>query len=247
MAEQDIKIERHVAIRGGCCKRDPWVVRNIDLVDGQEFIELSKRDPGFGRYVATDSSAIRQMTFLDHLRRLRTEKSMVIPDEQSLFGQMPTRAARQTLKRRCADLNSRGQMPEVIVLDLPPIASDERHVPGIRMRVKANLDINKNVYVELQPNVLSYIWHAMRASDTQEPKKRTKSSLDGVRWVSSRKVFMAQRHRLSDGKKEYRTFRPANPDDELDCDDAADRAKKWVAWEHHGDDLVDAAIDSNEV
>ena len=47
---------------------------------------------------------------------------------------------------------------------------------------------------------------------------------------------MATRLRASDGKKEMRTFRPANHTDQLDCDDAEDRAKKWVAGEQEGDD-----------
>ena len=44
MDEPEVKVERCVGIHGGGCKRDPWVVNNVEMIDGEEYIQLCKRD-----------------------------------------------------------------------------------------------------------------------------------------------------------------------------------------------------------
>lgn len=230
MFERPVQIERHVVVTGGCCKRDPWLIRSVDLVDGVEFIVLGKKDPGFCRFVADPPQKVRAMDFLDTLRKLRTEASMRIPEEHSLFEAIPTRAARRSLKRRCADMHAQGKMPDIVVLNLPELHLDEKRVPGIHMKVKASLDITSNVSVELQPQCLDYIWHAMQASAATGEKKRVARCAQGVRWLRDRRVYMATRESV-EGGKQYRSFRPRVADDEVEEHAALQRARQWVTGE----------------
>ena len=56
----------------------PWTITSFEVIGGQNFIEVNKRDHGFTRFIGGTSkkTLVRDCTFLDELRRLRQTESM---------------------------------------------------------------------------------------------------------------------------------------------------------------------------
>ena len=228
-AMADISIRREIVISwDGCTK--PWYIQRVQVVQGHEFLQLQKRDTGFARFVTGDCKGMRHTRFLDTLRRKRTEASLLCCSEASLFDSIPTKAARVQQKRKCVEAKTRGEMPETCMIDLPGFYMEGvGEVSEITMRVLTSVDMNTAVSVEMTSDNLAYIRNAMRA-DAEDVVHRSRASsfCKGVRWDGTRKAFMAKRKPDGDRKYKYRTFRPTDPDQELDCAAAQDRAIRWV-------------------
>ena len=228
---------------GGCNKSWPWVVQNLETANGIEFIQLSKRDTGFHRFVSGKVAGARDMDFLDHLRSLRqlaTLQACREPGPVALFDAEapPSKAAHKKAKREATQSRERGDMPSVVTLELPGFTDvDGQQVLAISARVKSGIDTTANVWLEFTTAALDYLRRAMVASDSSGRKQRTKQE-PGVSWRQSRKRFIAVRV-SSSGSKSQKTFAPDNSDTE-----GMEQAKELArAWTQEGDsaDEADAA------
>ena len=229
MGDSDIAIKRCILISGGSCKLQPWCLTSVETVQGCEFVRLSKSDNGFARFVAGSGKGIRHMVYLSTIRQLRTEATLRCLSEGSLFDSIPTKAAKSHHKRRCVEAQSRGELPQVVDVEMPPIAT--HGVPAMTMRMLSCIDINAAPSIELTPDNLHYVRMGMLSSTAEV---RSQSVSKGVRWDSKRKAYIAKRND-AEGKVKYKTFRPDDVEDEVDCASAQEHATRWA----DGDDVGD--------
>ena len=226
-----IELTRCLVVNGGGCGKTPWTLTNTSVVDGREYLSLSKRDFGFARFVAGDTKACRPMTFLDTLRRLRTDASILCCSGESLFDvQLPQKKRAKSQQRAaCLEAARRGDLPATVMVELPAVRVEgEDEVPAISMRVKSSLDPHECVAMEVTVENLTYVRMAMRASCSSS-HGRAASICAGVRWDKKRQAFIAKRLQPN-GKHVFRTFRP-DTEDEVDCAEAQDMARRWADGE----------------
>ena len=235
-----VHIERCIMVHGGgCCQKRPWVITNCELIDGKDFVILTKRDTGFSRFVSGTSYGIRDMTYLNDIRALRTEATLAIGQRgDSLFDDgAPTAAARKKQRRQASDLKDRGELPGSVAIQLPAVsAPNGDSAEALELRVKSSLDIGANIAVELTKESMWYIRCAMLASLQPDANKRDKVGCSNVRWRKDRNAFVAKRIDAA-GKKEYKTFKVNADADDVDLAraDAIDAAKRWTS----GEDVAD--------
>lgn len=237
MAARPVQIERRIVVTGGGCKSTwPWVARNVELIDGTEYIQLEKKDSGFARFVSGAPDGARSMNFLDKLRAQRTTASIQLATPgEALFEAPPTKAARKAMKQSAAALRNKGALPPSVTLEMDGFTGvDGKEVPPTSFKVKSALDLKSPLYVELAPAALSYIREAMRLSDNPQGKQRAPSNT-GVRWRPERRAWLAQRRHPETDKILTRSFQPAKPmEDENNKEDARQLALKWAAGEDDG-------------
>ena len=227
-----VSIERRVVVKGGGCKLTPWILPSVSVLDGKEFTQLTKRDSGFCRFVSGSPSGSRGMSFLDELRRKRSAATLAACSQpasnEQLFEATPTAAARKKLKQAAIAQQERGEMPDLVVLDLPRIiGQDGVEVGPIKLAVRSSLDISSNVWVELTSEALTYIRAAMLASEPLAPMQRGATDA-GVRWRNDRGRFVATRFSQRLNREVMRSFKPE--DDTQESKEAAkEDAKAWVA------------------
>ncbi len=51
----------------------PWVVKEVQQVDGKTFVQLSKNQPGFCRLITNQTEGLRDYVWLDNLKQLRND------------------------------------------------------------------------------------------------------------------------------------------------------------------------------
>ena len=236
--------------------KQPWFITTFQVHDGCTFIELSKKDTGFQRFVfgGYKKGAVRDCRFLDELRKLRqhTCLSQRLETEASVFAGRDTRHV-ATKKRRQARA---GIEPTTNVhVTMPSFTMDDGTcVDEVTCTMQWSLDFYAPLTVSLEANVLTYIRHAMHHSIEEDTKKRNKPSVVGkekmYRWVEKQSVFRAQRER--NGKTITCIFRPAGKSD-AEIADARDQAEAWAMndgddfspFGENGDDMEDDADDDS--
>lgn len=211
----------------------PWLVTNLQTVDGIEMIKLESKCSGFRRFVAGSSKRFGNMTFMDKLRAMRTKATFDACNEGIFDVPLADHRARKAQKDKYVEAG----IPQVVEIKLPSAEGFE----ACFVKVVASLDVRTGITVELKDKVLDHIAALMRESRSDDNEHKMKVGR-GVRWCSTRKAFLATRH---GDRKRMRTFRP--DDDEEDEDiarqDAKDRALAWAAKE---EDTPDGDEDGEE-
>ena len=218
----------------------PWLIHNLENIDGREFLKLSHRDVGFCRFIAGKNfKQISTMTFLHELQLKRAQMTLDACSNaaqgQALFDEaVPTVAAQKRARRDAKSRASLGALPPTISMQMPDITmEDGTHVPGVVLRAKSSLDVRESVMMELDAHMLSYARCAMlnSHSDRVTPDRRH----PGVTWRSDRKHWSARR-KTDNGRFATKSFKP-DGDDELAMNEAADRAAAWA--DGHDDTIAD--------
>ena len=234
---QPVSVGRCVAVSGGLCKQSPWLIQNIEVVEGLEMVTLHKKDSGFCRFISGNTQGIRNMAFLDELRKLRTQSTVDACSDGDLFQTAPSN--RRAKRAQLAEWKS-GESPSKVRITLPAVGD----LPAKEIHVKSSFDITTNVSVEIDADVLQHIATCMKASESQG-RTRTRPSDKGVRWMANRGGWLATRR--TNDKNHMKLFRPDcdESDDEIAKDKAKTSAIAWAASEDvdgsgSGDDDDDA-------
>ena len=181
----DVSLKRVVSIVSPEQKY-PWVLDNIECIDGIEFVALKQRCTGFCRFV---SGAIRDFqrdgaSYLQSLVTLRTQATIASlgdPDP-SPFGDVEQtsaaiRKARKVAKTKAAN----GHMPSHVEVTCPRVGmQDGRHVGPMSFKMEASIDPRDAPTVELEPYVLHYIKYAMLAFECSNDNRDLRSLINGI-------------------------------------------------------------------
>ncbi len=185
----EIVIQRSVSIKFGDSK--PWVINDIEAIDGIDFVELNKRDHGLARFVTSGGVGSGKMQFLDELRQLRTSAccdAIQPPTEQLFAGGGGEERDMKKLKRMA------NKMPPFVELQLPGFTGqDGRQVPPFALKVRSSLVWKEHVAVELSVESLHYIKHALLKSqqtdlEEHEGGKHRYWRKDRKCWIATKKL-----------------------------------------------------------
>ena len=106
-------IKRCVEIEGGKLSKLPWTVTE-NVVEGVLMVTLTKTDTGFSRFVSGTNKGIIHTSFLDSLRKIRTEAT--IKACEGLFESTDmTRRAKKALKEQWKNAGAIPQMVDVVL------------------------------------------------------------------------------------------------------------------------------------
>jgi hypothetical protein len=207
----------------------PWLIDDLERIDGRESLKLAHGDTGFCRFIAgKDWRKIKEMSFLRELQlrrvQLTVEACQSSKDAHSLFEDAtPTKAANKRARNDAKARASLGALPLTISVPMPGFAYDgEIEIPDTSLTVKSSIDVKHAIMMELDAPMLQYVKHAMRKSQDSDQDKAQRN--DGIRWRNDRGCWMARR-RTGDGKFITKAFRPT---DVMAVDAAADLAAAWV-------------------
>ena len=233
-----VTIERRVCVKGGgCSDRAPWIIQNIEEVNGCEFICLKYQDTGFCRFVSGQYT-IKDTSFLERLKMLRTQasfRSVGQEQESALFQDAAASAGpNRKQKQQARAAQERGTMPPIVQITLPAFTgAGGNEVPGITIQALSNLDSAALLKIEVKAEVLAYVREALlaHAEGEEEPNEEEeqdepaeKVACKEVRWRGDKSVWLSTR--VSGGKKTTKSFR-------VKKDGSSDRQyQRAVRWAH---------------
>ena len=180
-------------------------------------VALSKSDSGFNRFVTGTLKGMKQMTFVDDLKGLRTTATFEECNDGLFAVASCNRRAKQAQKRAIQEQGA----PSIVNVTLPAAENFTPHV----VQVQASLDVRDTVYIELRESVLDHVAACIRCSVREEHGARQVVG-GGVRWDSKRNGYIARRP-----NKRMRTFRPEDDaeDEDIALHDAKSKALTWAA------------------
>jgi hypothetical protein len=225
MAHMGVTIRKTTSIMSDELKV-PWVVQDLEIIEGVEFISLVKDDTGFSRFVSGSTRGIFNMTFMNQMKKLRTTALTGVRDG-AFEDCAPTRWQNELLKQRCKDHG----LPDFVEITIPECEHDGHRVPARRMKVKSSVDDAAALCVELTADNLACIRAGMLASmkeAKQEDSPGKVINTKAVRWRGERNAFLAARSCSSEGKLEYKTFKLTGDSDKEEC---MEHAYKWARRE----------------
>jgi hypothetical protein len=225
MAHMGVTIRKTTSIMSDELKV-PWVVQDLEIIEGVEFISLVKDDTGFSRFVSGSTRGIFNMTFMNQMKKLRTT-ALTGARDGAFEDCTPTRWHNELLKQRCKDHG----LPDFVEITIPECEHDGHRVPARRMKVKSSVDDAAALCVELTADNLACIRAGMLASmkeAKQEDSPDKVINTKAVRWRTDRNAFLAARSCSSEGKLEYKTFKPTGDSDKEEC---MENAYKWARRE----------------
>ena len=207
--DSTVRIERKVCIRGGGCKRMPWIPAGLQVLDGIEFVALSKSntgrgggkiDTGFIRFClgqVRSSQALNNA--MDKLREHRMHATLqTVAPTSDLFEQNERAKKRQRAQARDAEL------PTYVTLAMPEFDSPDGIVRGIDMKVVPSLSLKPKLCIELREDVLTYIHKYVQSFINQADAPHDFG--EGVRWRKDRGVWVGQRN----ASKKTKQFMPVS-------------------------------------
>ena len=229
-----VSIEMRVCVTGGALGSIPWILSEIETVDGVQYVRLSKLETGFSRFVfggyRQRDNSLTDSGWLDILRGYRNKAQTPPARDNPMFAGMKSR---RTPRRRPAARS--------VELELPPIADHD----GVRCRALTSSNPRSSVSVELKANVLSYVRAAIiEHGKSGSPIKRERPVVQGerrlCRWTyvprkdgESQWGFQALR---TSGSRKTRFFPCASDSPEMveACREQA------LLWAKEGDNLNDS-------
>ena len=243
-------------MKGGGCKRDGWVVTDCELIDGKEFIKLTRGDSGFCRFVSGHSKAMRDMKFMEKLRWLRTqasielgkppEEGVALFDSSSSKEKTDSRRDKKQMKESSKDLHQRGELPLTCKVTLPQVQDENGNVFASReVVVKTCLDPKAVVTMEFKSEALDHVRCLLLTSEAPTSRKGRRSGQQGGVRVRPN-GYVACRN--SGNKCCYKTFRVRHDADEIEKAEIAEKAQRWVEGEECDDPVQsDEANDGDQV
>ena len=226
-----LTIERVICVQGGEGKKWPWYVRDVEVIDGVDFVKLSTGDSGFNRFVTGKVRGLRGCPYLQVLKKARADALLPtsITHAATLFDE-PEVQTRASLKKQRTDILA--HRPPTVRIKLPALTADSgEEVPGIEFAVKTAVCEGDSLAVELRTDVLEYLQLALKrsanqGSETSATLPKSKANNSNVYWRSDRSCFMAKR--VEDGTVRYRAFKVEDADDQLGRSEAIASANAWV-------------------
>lgn len=220
-----VNITRCLSVAGGA-HAQPWVITDLEIIGGTEFVPLSVCDSGFNRFVTGSCKGLHGKSgFLVKLRELRTKATIQAcckQEGESLFEQTAAAAKRQ--RRQSREASCRGDVPSIVEVVAPKVEYDEAVFEPVTIKMQASLDMHATLRVEVTPAVLEYIKAGILA-ETDRARKTKSTAECPVRWREDRSCFFATK--TVDGKHMYKTFRPDGDGDD-DKDAALRLAREWM-------------------
>eukprot|EP00972_Heterocapsa_arctica_P015356 2262732-Heterocapsa_arctica.AAC.1 len=112
--EEAVTITVCTVISGGKCGELPWIPNpaHLEVIDGQQYLQLCKRDFGFRRFVGV-KAAFHKMFYLDTLRGMRTKASLASYSSAGggLFDELPSAAAKKKQRKDAHVAMAQGDAP----------------------------------------------------------------------------------------------------------------------------------------
>lgn len=221
-----VRISRCLSVDGGASQQ-PWVIADVETVDGTEFVQLSVGDSGFNRFVTGTSKGLhRKSGFLSKLRELRTKatiKACCKCEGEDLFG--ATAAALKKQRTQSKEVSKRGDTPPVVKVRVPQVEHDGIVIAAFDMQMKSSLDISCSVRVHAIADNLEYVRLGILSEDTSDRAVKQKTDEEHIRWRHDRSCFLATKN--VEGTCVTKTFRPTG-DDEASKATALSKAKEWL-------------------
>ena len=217
MEADGIDIKKVVSV--SFAKSHPWLIKDLETVDGTEFVPLRSTDTGFLRFIDSGGAKPVDMSIIAHWKDLRTKATTGIQSE-SMFGDEAnthSKYAANKMKRRNIDEG----VADIIEIKVPAVEHDGITMPEMAMKCKSSVDTQSVLAVELTAQNLAYIRLAMRAAPDVEDKheRGTVASAKNVFWRPDRRAYIAKK-----GEK-FKTF---SIKEYGDVDVARDRATEWL-------------------
>ena len=238
MSDSGVVIERRVTIYSKHAQKKAWTTVP-ELIEGREFITVLASDGGFSRFVSGKVKGCAHMSWLNELKRLRTEASIKsgVADDDTSFQQGASSSELKANKKNAEIKQQMGALPKCVTVQLPDIEHDGVIHKGIDMVCASCIEWRSPVKVELNPAVLEYVKIAMLSSDSKDKRARS-SEAKMVYWRPDRKRYIARRS--SPEHVLYKSFKP-QASDATSMDECRELAERWA----NGEDVSSASGDGS--
>ena len=237
-ASAKVTITRPIHISTEGSKGKPWNPDFVEIIEGKEFVCLSRSDCGFCRFVrGGGTERLRDCAWLEELKALRTQKSCEAVNgtpQESLFDDAPSMSNYKF--KKATKNNDPDGYPSVVRVELPGFSHDGNDLPSVSCDLKFCLSKRDNVHIEITADVLQYVRAAVLKSDGESSRKRARPIVPSdkkVTWVPTRNAFVAKRM-IGDTVK-HKTHKPAS-DNAFDVEHAREKASRWADGESEGSD-----------
>ena len=168
-----VTVARCLSIAGGASAH-PWIVSDVEIIGGVEFIQLSVADSGFNRFVAGTTKGLHGKSgFLAKLRELRTHATIQACCKQhdALFGATAAAAKRQRTQSR--EAHKRGDVPAVVQVEVPEVEHDGIIVGPMTIDMQGAIDSAATLRPRAAPEVRTYIKIGIVAGASSARAKKT--------------------------------------------------------------------------
>ena len=194
---------QHLVKGGSLLPAFPWVVKDVETVEGIPFFELDGGHTGLCRFV-TGKSKMPEVTWLEHLKKLRTDACMQASLEASLQGDPQCK-------------------PPFVEVAVPDVEYDGQSAPATSLKIRWATTCGENIKLELSAANLNHMRLACLSSRAPRPHVRRKPwapEFKRCRWIARNNGFLAQR------PHEFRFFDAGD-----DIDYARHLAYRWAKVE----------------
>ena len=217
---EPLTITHQVCLTGGNLQQRPWVLRNLEMVEGRQFWLMNKSESGFSRLITgvTQNNPLKDYVFFDELRTMRNNAMLNAP--QAPNTKYMRNKLFRTTQMRCMTSETR-----ILEVHVPKIEHEGEEAPATVLRFKRTDNLAERVSIEIDPGSLNYIRLATlqrgkRPASRSRPHK-SETPDPRVKWWARRKVWMATR---KDGM--HRSFRP-DPAKENHYERKLSHAVRW--------------------
>ena len=114
---------QHLVKGGSLLPAFPWVIKDVETVEGIPFFELDGGHTGLCRFV-TGKSKMPEVTWLEHLKQLRNEAVASLPREPYCTR---ARKARRDARR---DITAAADHPPYVEVAVPAVEFDGQSAPA---------------------------------------------------------------------------------------------------------------------
>ena len=219
-------VVRHTTVIEGGDLKTPWVPNRTTVVDGREFIALSRDDRRLAAFCGVNCSAahpLRDCAWFTTLASLRRDAIAALKEQAlssaDVLADNPSRA-------KSGDKNKgvMVQLPDFVDLDMPEVETDGVSAPARSIKVLTDGgDPKRLVSIELTEGNLSYVRAAVKqdmSSGTGVPRRRRSKAERIQPEEGGGQVFWNYQRSApyctfvdDDGRKRYRQMKARSKDD----------------------------------
>ena len=196
-----IAVERQLLISGGRLGSKPWVVKDVEKIEGSDYATIAPKDTGLRRFLLGQSKyvadrALKDIIFLDDLKAGRNN---------AMKGQFSTGEASAYRMRQSVKKAKLAEQSKTVQWTFPAVVGpDGEQRPETTIRFKRVDHENASVMMMMSEESLGYLYAASHARGWREVSRNRPAKLDvPVRWDNQKAAWLARR---PDPK--YRLFRP---------------------------------------
>ena len=223
-----IAVERQLLISGGRLGAKPWVVKDVEKIEGNDYATIARKDTGLRRFLLGQSKyvadrALKDIIFLDDLKAGRNSAMK----GQFSLGEASPSAYRMRQSAKKAKL---AEQSKTVEWKFPAVVGpDGEQWPETAIRFKRVDHENAKVMMMMSEESLGYLYAASHARGWREVSRNRSGKLDvAVRWDNQKGAWLARR---PDPK--WRLFRPK---DKSSCS-MEHKRRRAEAWAQGDSDL----------